>query len=279
MNTFSMPNIQSVVDHVRGLLPEGFVPQLALVTGSGLDGLAQELEQAVMIPYDTLPNWPGCSVKGHAGNLCLGWMRGMPVMVFQGRFHWYEGQWQESFLLPPLLIQALGCRKLLITNASGGIHPDYAVGDLVMITDHINFQGVNPLIGLMAERSTFVGMENAYDADWRVQLHEVAHAEGIELKEGVYLGVLGPHFETPAEIRAFARLGADLVGMSTVPDVIAARFCELQVAAIAVISNPAAGLTNVALSHEVTLAGVRQAGDRLQRLLMAWCAQSVSEES
>jgi inosine/guanosine/xanthosine phosphorylase family protein len=258
-------------DAVRAAAGDRFVaPRLGLVLGSGLGGLADAVENATAIPYAELPGFPVGSVAGHAGRLVLGTLAGTPVVVLQGRAHLYEGIPVSDLAVPVRTVRALGADTIVLTNAAGSLNPQAGPGSLMALTDHINMLGVNPLTGANDEAigPRFVGLGDAYDIDLRRALHHAAQAEGVELHEGVYLAVAGPSFETPAEIRAFKILGADAVGMSTVPEVIVARHCGLRVAAVSAITNLAEGMGEEVLSHEHTLANAAVAAEKLQRVLL-----------
>lgn len=245
-----------------------FSPRIALILGSGLDALADEIEAIRSFPYAELRDFPRPTVAGHAGTAVLGRLAGVPILLLRGRAHLYEGK-------PPALVATwirrlhkLGIRTLLLTNAVGSLQETMAPGSLVAITDHINFQGTNPLVGPNddAVGPRFPDMSAVYDPMIRDRLAVTASATGITLHEGVFMAFLGPTFETPAEIRAARTLGADIVGMSTVPEAIAAVHCGMRVAAISVVTNLAAGLQGP-LSHEETLAGSKAAAADLARLL------------
>jgi xanthosine phosphorylase len=258
----------TAVDVIRDAAGD-FRPRLGLVLGSGLGGLADAVEAVAAIPYADLPGFPVGSVAGHAGRLVLGTLEGTPVVVLQGRAHLYEGIPAGDLAVPVRTVRALGAESLVLTNAAGSLNPQAGPGDLMALTDHINFMGTNPLTGLNDDAigPRFVPLGDAYDPDLRRALHHAARDEGVELHEGVYLAVAGPSFETPAEIRAFKTLGADAVGMSTVPEVIVARHCGLRVAAVSAITNLAEGLGTEVLSHEHTLANAALAAEKLQRVL------------
>jgi inosine/guanosine/xanthosine phosphorylase family protein len=262
--------LTAAADHIRAAAGDAFVtPCLGLVLGSGLGGLADSVEDATAIPYKDLPGFPVGSVAGHAGRLVLGTLEGTPVVVLQGRAHLYEGIPASDLAVPTRTVRALGAETIVLTNAAGSLNPAAGPGDLMALTDHINLMGANPLAGPNDDElgPRFVGLGDAYDVDLRAQLHAAAQAEGVELHEGVYLAVAGPSFETPAEIRAFKVLGADAVGMSTVPEVIVARHCGLKVAAVSAITNLAEGLGTEVLSHEHTLDNAARAAEKLQRVL------------
>jgi len=251
---------------------EGRTPDLALVLGSGLGSLAGEVEDAVRIPYGELPGFPQSGVTGHAGEVVAGRLSGTEVLVLSGRSHYYEHG--NAAAMRPVIetLAGIGIGKLLLTNAAGSLRPEMAPGSVMMITDHINFSGTNPLFGEPTDRR-FVGMTEAYDAELRAALKRAAEATGTALHEGVYMWFSGPSFETPAEIRMARALGADAVGMSTVPEVILARFLELKVAACSVITNLAAGMTGQELSHDETKEVAPLGGRRLAAILKAMLAE------
>jgi xanthosine phosphorylase len=244
-------------------------PRVGIVLGSGLGAVADAVEGAVTIGYDELPGFPRPTVHGHAGRAVLGGLCGVPVCVLMGRAHLYEGGDPAPRVTPVRALAAAGAEVLVLTNAAGSLRSEVGPGRLMAISDHINLTGHNPLVGPNDESigPRFPSLANSYDADLRAQMHEVAGELGIDLAEGVYLAVSGPSFETPAEIRAFATLGADAVGMSTVHETILARHAGLRVAAVSAISNLAEGLSDVPLSHEQTLADAQRAAGDLARLL------------
>ncbi|MBO8163092.1 MAG: purine-nucleoside phosphorylase [Brevibacillus sp.] len=230
----------------------GIKPEIGLVLGSGLGVLAEEVEQAVAIPYEQIPHFTKSTVEGHKGQLVIGTLRGKAVVVMQGRFHYYEGHSLEAVTFPIRVMKAIGVSKIVVTNAAGGINFDYRPGDLMLIADHINFTFRNPLIGPNDDSLgvRFPDMSEAYSKRLRALAKEVAAELKIPLREGVYVGLLGPSYETPAEIRMLRTLGGDAVGMSTVPEVIVARHAGLEVLGISCISNVAAGILEQPLSHE-----------------------------
>ncbi|MCW3040467.1 MAG: purine-nucleoside phosphorylase [Solirubrobacterales bacterium] len=242
---------------------------VALILGSGLGALADAVQDAIITPYAELPGFPVATVSGHAGRLVIGLLAGRRVAVLQGRAHVYEGTPPEQLAVGVRTAAALGARTLLATNAAGSLRAEVPPGHLMAIADHINLLGINPLTGPNDEAigPRFVGLGDAYDAEIRAHLHASAAAAGVPLAEGVYLAVAGPSFETPAEIRAFRTLGADAVGMSTVPEVIAARHAGLRVGAISAITNLAEGMSDVPLSHEQTLTSAVDGARALQILL------------
>ncbi|MDK6075779.1 xanthosine phosphorylase [Massilia varians] len=233
----------------------GFAPRAALILGSGLGVLAEQMTDAVSISYADLPGFPISTVHGHAGELVLGTLAGVPVVCMKGRGHFYEGYGANVMTSAVRTFKLIGCEMLLVTNAAGSLRPEVDAGSVVVLNDHINLLPGSPMAGPNDERfgPRFFSMANAYDADLRAMIKETAAAKGITLHEGVYLACPGPNFETAAEIRAFKTMGADVVGMSVVPEVISARHCGLKVAGISAITNLAEGLTPFPLSHEQTL--------------------------
>ena len=242
-------------------------PRVAIVLGSGLGGLADAVEDAVTVSYAELPGFPVPSVASHAGALVLGRLSGVPVACLKGRAHYYEGKGAGVMAAPIHALKAAGVRILVLTNAAGSLNLEAAAGSLMLITDHINFAGANPLIG--APGDNFVDLADAYDPALRATLLAAAERLDIALHQGVYMWFAGPTFETPAEIRAAKAFGADAVGMSTVPECILARHCGLRVAAISNITNLAAGMTDEKLSHDLTMAQAVEGGEKLTRLLQA----------
>jgi len=240
-------------------------PAVGLVLGSGLGHLADAVD-GVSIGYEDLPGFPHAGVSGHSPRLVVGTLEATRVAVFGGRAHYYESGRGDAMRLPLEVLAALGADTLVLTNAAGSMRPDIPPGELMLLSDHINFSGLNPLIGQPSE-ARFVPMKDAYDPGLRADLKAAADAEGIALEEGVYAWYSGPSFETPAEIRAIRTLGADAVGMSTVPEVILARFLGLRVAAVSTITNMAAGLSDEAISHEHTKAMAPLGAEKLERIL------------
>ena len=238
---------------------------LGLILGSGLGHLAQAVD-GVAIPYSELPGFPHAGVSGHNPNLVVGNLEGVRVAVFGGRAHYYEAGNPAAMRLPLEVLKALGAKALIATNAAGSLRADIRPGDLMLLSDHINFSGLNPLIGEKTD-ARFVPMGDAHDPGLRAALRMAAEAEGVALPEGVYAWYSGPSFETPAEIRAIRILGGDAVGMSTVPEVILARFLGLKVAAISTVTNMAAGLSDEKISHEHTKAMAPLGAAKLERVL------------
>ena len=238
---------------------------LGLVLGSGLASVADRVE-GVAIPYADLPGFPHAGVSGHKAALVIGALEGVRVAVFGGRAHYYETGDASVMRGPLALLQRLGADRLILTNAAGSLRPDILPGDLMMLSDHINFSGRNPLIGEPSD-ARFVNMTEAYDRGMRAALAAAAEAEEVALPEGVYAWYSGPSFETPAEIRALKVLGADAVGMSTVPEAILANFLGLRVAAVSTVTNMAAGLSDEAISHEHTKAMAPLGAAKFERIL------------
>jgi purine-nucleoside phosphorylase len=245
------------------------VPELGIVLGSGLGGLADEVEGMVALPFAELPGWPAATAPGHVGRLLLGRLGGRPVVMLQGRLHLYEGNSPGLVAQPVLLFRRLGARAVVLTNAAGGLDPSYGPGTLMLIRDHVNLTGRNPLLGPNADAigPRFPDMTDAWSARLRALLQAAAAAESVELAEGVYVGILGPNYETPSEVRVYASLGGDAVGMSTVMECIAARWAGLEVCGISLVTNAGAGYTGEPLAHEEVLAAGAEAGPRLGRVI------------
>src|SRR4029078_10714785 len=222
-----------------------------IILGSGLGGLAKSIGEAVRIPFSEIPGFPGVTVAGHEGAVIIGSLGGREVVALSGRFHMYEGHPAALAAFPVRVFHALGARALFVSNAAGGISPKLAVGDLMMISDHLNLMGTNPLVGELQQGDIrFPEMTDRYDPGLRRTLRNSAETLGIVLREGVYAGLLGPSYETPSEVRMLRMLGADAVGMSTVPEVIVARALKMRVAGVSVITNAAAGLTGGGPGHQ-----------------------------
>jgi xanthosine phosphorylase len=245
-------------------------PRVGIVLGSGLGAVADAVEDPVVVGYEDLPGFPRPTVFGHAGRAVLGSISGVPVAVLQGRAHLYEGGDLGPLRTPVRALREAGAEILVLTNAAGSLRPSVGPGSLMAIIDHINMTGVNLLMGPNDEAigPRFPSMRDAYDPVLLDVLRASAADQGIELAEGVYLAVTGPSFETPAEIRAYATLGADAVGMSTVQETILARHCGLRVAAVSVITNLAEGMSDEPLSHEQTLRAAETGAGDLSRLLL-----------
>ena len=239
--------------------------RLGLILGSGLGHIADQVE-GTAIPYSDLDGFPHAGVSGHNPNLVVGTLEGIRVAAFGGRAHYYESGNPAAMRLPLEVLRHLGAEALVLTNAAGSLRPDMPTGSVMLLSDHINFSGLNPLIGEPTD-ARFVPMTDAHDPALRAQLRDAAVAEGVHLHEGVYAWYSGPSFETPAEIRAIRMLGADAVGMSTVPEVILARFLGLRVAAVSVLTNMAAGMSAEAISHEHTKAMAPLGAAKLEKVL------------
>ena len=243
-------------------------PVAAIILGSGLGGLAKRISDNVAIPFADIPGFPVARVAGHAGALIAGRLAGRPVLALAGRFHMYEGHDVRLAALPVRVMHALGARTLVVSNAAGGVRRTFRPGDLMLIDDHINLMFRNPLIGMVEPgESRFPDMSAPYDRELQALAREVALAAGIPLQQGVYAGLLGPAYETPAEVRMLERIGADATGMSTVPEVIVARALEMRVLGISCITNLACGLTPTPLSHEEVLLVAGEAAARLERIV------------
>jgi purine-nucleoside phosphorylase len=242
-------------------------PRITLVLGSGLGGFADELENAVRIPYGDIPFFPRSTAVGHAGTLVIGTVSGITVAAMQGRVHLYEGYSPQQVTFPIRTFARMGVQSFVLTNAAGGINPNYGKGALVVIRDHINLQGQNPLVGANEDRfgPRFPDMTDAYNADFRKYALEEAERLGGGIHEGIYAAMLGPSYETPAEIRFLRTIGADLVGMSTVPEVIVARHLGLKVLAISCVTNMAAGMSGEKINHEE----VMETGERVRGKFLA----------
>ena len=244
--------------------------RFGLILGSGLGHIANEVD-GVAIPYSDLPGFPHAGVSGHNPNLVIGDLEGVRVAVFGGRAHYYESGRGDAMRLPLEVLKALGAEAVIATNAAGSMQPDMPTGSIMCLSDHINFSGLNPLIGEPTD-ARFVPMKDAYDPDIRRGLHAAANAAGVDMADGIYAWYSGPSFETPAEIRAIRMLGADAVGMSTVPEVILARFLGLKAAAISTITNMAAGLSDEAISHDHTKAMAPIGAAKLEKVLRGFLA-------
>ena len=246
----------------------GRAPTVAIVLGSGLGHLADEVQQAVRIPYAEIPGFPQPSVAGHRGELVAGTLEAMPVLVQSGRFHLYEGHSADVAGLPVRVFARLGVRTLIVTNAAGGVRPTFRAGTLMLIADHVNLMFRNPLIGpVLQGEERFPDMSEPYDAGLRALARRAAREAGVALEEGVYVGLLGPSYETPAEIRMLQRLGIDAVGMSTVPEVIVARARGMRCLGFSTITNLAAGISPTKLSHAEVLDVGRQMGQSLAAIV------------
>jgi xanthosine phosphorylase len=257
---------------VRSRMPANFQPRLAMILGSGLGVLAEQMTDAVTIGFDELPGFPISTVHGHAGAMVLGTLNGVQVVCLKGRGHFYEGYGLGVMTSAVRTLKLLGVDFLFVTNAAGSLRPEVDAGSLVALTDHINFLPGTPMIGPNDERfgPRFFSMANAYDAELRNLLKSTAAEQSITLHDGVYIAYAGPNFETPAEIRAFKTLGADVVGMSVVPEVVPARHCGLKVVGVSVVTNLAEGLSPFPLSHEQTLKYAAIGAESLIKLILGF---------
>ncbi len=265
-------NLDNACSYVSDKIGE--IPKIALILGSGLGSLADKLEQPVLIPYSQIPGFPLSTAPGHASRLVCGSLNGNRVIAFQGRFHHYEGYSMEQIAFPIRFLSKLGCSTLVVTNAAGGINRSLVPGDLMLISDHININGLNPLLGPNddSEGTRFPDMTSAYSQDLRDLLVETAENLNIRLKEGVYAWTTGPSFETPAEIQMLRILGADVVGMSTVPEVLTAVHGGLDVLGISCISNMAAGILDQPITSEEVIEIGRQVSGRFSELISGFIA-------
>jgi purine-nucleoside phosphorylase len=259
--------LASLVAALRGRTD--VVPRVGIVLGSGLGDLADAIEDAVAIPFGELPGWPITTAPGHAGRLVLGTLAGVPVVVLQGRLHLYEGNDAGLVVQPVLLFRRLGAEVVVLTNAAGGVNPAYGPGTLMVISDHINLTGRTPLLGPNADElgERFTDLTDVWAPRLRDRLHAAGRAEGVAFEEGIYVGLLGPNYETPAEVRMLRTMGADAVGMSTVLEAIAARWIGLEVCGVSLVTNAGAGYSGVPLAHEEVLRAGAEAGPRLARVL------------
>lgn len=244
-----LSKLMESVEYVKSKINDE--PEIGIILGSGLGDIAEEVEDKITIKYSEVPNMPASTVKGHAGQFVFGSLNGKKVIMMQGRFHYYEGNPMSLLSLPVYIMKYLSVKNLIVTNASGGVNTSFNPGDLMIITDHINFAGNNPLIGKNQEDigPRFPDMSEAYNKGLRNLAKETAENLNIDVKEGVYVMMTGPTYETPAEIRMTRLLGGDAVGMSTVPEVIAANHCGMKVLGISCITNMAAGILDQPLNH------------------------------
>ena len=271
MSRFGAADASSAAAAIRDRLGAVFdheQPVAAIVLGSGLGGLAHEIDAAARIAYREIRGFPAATVEGHAGELIAGRLAGRPVLALAGRFHMYEGHDARLAAYPARVVHALGARTLIVSNAAGGVNRLWHPGDLMLIRDHLNLMFRNPLVGA-AERGDgrFPDMSEPYDAALGALARGVAGAQGIALREGVYAGLLGPSYETPAEVRMLERFGADAVGMSTVPEVIAARAMGMRVLGFSCITNLACGLSNTPITHAEVLETTAVAAGKFQALV------------
>lgn len=268
MNTTPHSNAELAAKLIKERFPT-FNPTIGIVLGSGLGSFTEQLENPVTIPYEELPGFPKVTVQGHRGQLVLGHLYGVGVVCLQGRAHSYEGPTFETVKTYIRTLKLLGCETFLATNASGSLREDVGPGELMLITDHINLQPGNPLVGPNDDTfgPRFPPLDGAYNKTLQQTLLSLAEQEDIRLNHGVYVSVLGPNYETAAEIKAFRILGADAVGMSTVPEVLVAVHAGMKVAVIAIITNYATGLATTSHSHDEVVAMANQAAEKLNRLI------------
>lgn len=269
-----LKQIQETASYIKSQIRT--VPETAIILGSGLGKLAEEITNAHIIDYKDIPHFPVSTVEGHSGRLIFGYLGGKEVMAMQGRFHYYEGYSMKEVTFPIRVMRELGIKTLFVSNAAGGTNPSFEIGDLMIITDHINFFPEHPLRGKnISYGPRFPDMSEAYDRALIAKAQKIAAEKGITIREGVYLGTQGPTYETPAEYRMFARWGADAVGMSTVPEVIVANHCGIRVFGISVITDLGVEGKIVEVSHEE----VQQAADAAQPRMTAIMKEMIRQES
>lgn len=267
--TLNIGMIREAADYIRSR--STLTPKVGLILGSGLGVLADHIEEPVSISYRDIPFFPQSTVEGHAGELLIGTVQGTPVVLMKGRFHMYEGYGPEMTAFPVRVMKELGVKTLLVTNAAGGVNTSYEPGDLMLISDHLNLTGRNPLVGPNDEElgPRFPDMSQAYSRRLREIARKVAADKGVPLQEGVYAGLLGPTYETPAEIRMLRTLGADAVGMSTVSETIVARHAGIEVLGISCISNMAAGILDQPLSHQEVMETTERVREKFLSLVLS----------
>lgn len=244
-------------------------PKIVIVLSGGLQSFVDELKGAVVISSSDIPNFPAANAEGHSGKLYFGAHKGVPIVALAGRYHFYEGHSPRAVVFPYFVLEKIGVKTLVATNAVGGINKTYKPGDIMLIKDHINMMGFNPLVGIATQRKTdqFTDMTNAYDEDLRKSAKKVARRLKINLKEGVYIAQSGPSYDTKAEIKAFRKMGADAIGMSTAPEVIAANFLGMKVLAFSCIANPAADVHKGKMSHAEVLEAMNAVAPKIVALL------------
>ncbi|UNL92728.1 purine-nucleoside phosphorylase [Paenibacillus polymyxa] len=269
MSTANQATIQEAADYIRA--KSGISPEIGLILGSGLGILADLIQDGVSIPYQDIPHFPVSTVEGHEGELLLGTIEGRAVVMMKGRFHMYEGYGPQLTAFPVRVMKQLGIQSLLVTNAAGGVNTFYKAGDLMVISDHLNLTGQNPLIGPndAALGVRFPDMSEAYSRRLREIAKQTATQQGFSLQEGVYAGLLGPNYETPAEIVMLRTLGADAVGMSTVSEVIVARHAGIEVLGFSCITNMAAGILDQPLSHGEVMETAEKVREQFLKLVLA----------
>ena len=259
--------ISDAAQYIKARITEA--PSIGLILGSGLGDFADGLENRVVIPFAEIPDFPQPTVEGHAGAFVIGSCQGKTVVALQGRIHYYEGHPQQVITIPVRVMALLGVKQIVLTNACGGVNLNFAPGDLMLISDHINYSGSNPLIGQNLDQfgPRFPDLSNVYTKELRTKIMKVAEKNGIALRQGVYVMYSGPNYETPAEIRMFRMMGADAVGMSTVPEAIVAAHCGMDVVGISCITNMAAGVLPQKLNHQEGVETAALVHDKFQKLL------------
>ena len=259
--------INDAAQYIKARITEA--PSIGLILGSGLGDFADGLENRVVIPFAEIPDFPQPTVEGHAGAFVIGSCQGKTVVALQGRIHYYEGHPQQVITIPVRVMALLGVKQIVLTNACGGVNLNFAPGDLMLISDHINYSGSNPLIGQNLDQfgPRFPDLSNVYTKELRTKIMKVAEENGIALRQGVYVMYSGPNYETPAEIRMFRMMGADAVGMSTVPEAIVAAHCGMDVVGISCITNMAAGVLPQKLNHQEVVETAALVHDKFQKLL------------
>lgn len=274
-----MTTMSEVMQVIHRYAPKGFVPKVGMILGSGLSSLAEQITNPVSIPFQAIPGLYSGSVAGHASLLVMGQLSGVPVVCLRGRLHLYEGIGYESIRTLIRIVKQLGCSTFIVTGAVGSLRDEAGPGELMMITDHINFQFGNPLVGPNDESigPRFFGMEDAYDSGLQEVMSSAANRLNITLHKGVYISTLGPSFETPAEIRAFKIWGADVVGMSVVPEVIVSRHCGMRVVCVTAVTNYASGLSKEKITHEGTLHFGEITARKLTKLIAEFVKEMSSE--
>lgn len=269
-------NDESLIDRldlagefIRMRLGERALPRLGVILGSGLGALAEQIQDPIAIPYSEIPNFPVSTVEGHAGQMVVGELEGTPLIALQGRFHLYEGYEAHQVVFPIRCLARLGVQAFVITNAAGGVNRGFKPGDLMVIDDHLNLTGQNPLMGSHDDRlgPRFPDMSEAYDGRFRELTHAAAQELGLKLEQGVYAVLSGPSYETPAEVRMLERLGCDACGMSTIPEVVACRQMSVRVLGISLISNHAAGISPTPLTHEEVITTANAVAEDFARLV------------
>lgn len=275
MSVVEATHPQNIAQWLLAQYPNPFKPKVGIVLGSGLGDFGNQIEQAIAIPYENILGFPKTSVKGHHGELIMGYCQNVPIVCLKGRAHLYEGTSPEYIKTYVRTLKCLGCEIFMATNASGSLDPNMPPGEIMMITDHINFMPINPLTGPNQDEfgPRFLPVDNAYAPELQSILLAAAEINKISLHQGVYLATSGPQYETAAEIRAFRLLGADAVGMSTVPEVLVAHHAGMKVAALATITNFATGLTKTAHSHDEVVKVAQKASENLSKIVKTFLSQ------